>query len=268
MSSATTPERLRAEQYKDASNLDARIALHERFSVNRKGWVRWLFEQLELPARSDVLEVGCGPAELWVKNADRIPAGWEILLSDFSHGMLGEAQDRLRAVDHELAFEVIDAGQIPLPDESFDCVIANHMLYHVPDRPRALAEIKRVLRPGGLLFASTLSGDTLEEMGEAVRWATTRANFQQQRMAGKFLLDNGAAQLEPFFPEVEVREYEDALEITETEPLLDYYRSMILDEPLREDELGAIAARVSEVIDERGSFHVRKRSGVFRAVKT
>jgi ubiquinone/menaquinone biosynthesis C-methylase UbiE len=267
MSSATEPEELRTGQYKDATQLDARIELHRRFSTNAQGWPRWCFEQLDLPAEADLLEVGCGPAFIWVENTDRIPGGWRILLSDFSAGMLADADDRLRGAGHAFTFQQIDAADIQLPDSSFECVLANHMLYHVPDRPRALREIHRVLRPGGLLFATTLSGDTLFEMGHAVRTATARTTFQPMRMAGNFLLDNGAAQLEPYFPNVETRLYADALEITEAEPLLAYYRSMILDDPFREDELAAIGAWVEQQIARDGAFHVRKSAGVFRARK-
>ncbi len=53
-------------------------------------------------------------------------------------------------------FKEIDAQSIPFEDETFDAVIANHMLYHVPDRPKAIAEIKRVLKPGGRLIATTI----------------------------------------------------------------------------------------------------------------
>ena len=205
---AAEPEQLRNEQYKDASRLDARIALHRDFSVNRQGWTSWLFEQLEIRDRADLLELGCGPASVWVDNAHRIPSGWQVCLSDFSAGMLAEAEERLTAIQHSFAFQVIDALAIPMPDESFDCVLANHMLYHVPDRPRALAEICRVLRPGGLLFASTLSGDTMQEMGEVVRAVTARKEFRMMRMAGKFKLDDGEVQLAPFFEEIETRCYE------------------------------------------------------------
>ena len=45
--------------------------------------------------------------------------------------------------------ELIDIQQIPYPDGSFDTAIANFMLYHVPDLPRAIGEVRRVLRPGG-----------------------------------------------------------------------------------------------------------------------
>jgi len=101
---------------------------------------------------------------LWRKNIVRIPTTWDITLSDFSAGMVHEAQQQLRGTSHPFTFAVIDAQAIPYPEAAFDAVIANHMLYHVPDRAAALAEMKRVLKPGGHVFASTVGPRHLYEM--------------------------------------------------------------------------------------------------------
>lgn len=60
-------------QYGDPTNLNARIALPERFSTNRSDLHRWLFDQLDFPPRARVLELGCGPGTLWTKHLDRVP---------------------------------------------------------------------------------------------------------------------------------------------------------------------------------------------------
>src|SRR3712207_168217 len=163
----TDRERL-AEQYRNASNLSARMQLHERFGTNRYNWHRWLFDHFNLSASADILELGCGPGTLWRENLDRIPAGWRIILSDLSDGMLEEARHTLAESAHRFAFEQIDAQALPYPDEHFDAVVANHMLYHVPDRAKALAEIRRVLRPGGRLFAATNGRNHLRELGKLI----------------------------------------------------------------------------------------------------
>ena len=61
------------EQYRDSSNLEIRIRLHERYSVNQETWFSWLFRQYHLENGMKVLEVGCGNGELWKKNAAAIP---------------------------------------------------------------------------------------------------------------------------------------------------------------------------------------------------
>lgn len=82
---------LRGEQYRTPANLGLRQSLHDRFSTNPLGWHRWMFDRLQLPPRCRVLEIGCGAGALWQTNRARVPAGWHVVLSDFSSGMLAAA---------------------------------------------------------------------------------------------------------------------------------------------------------------------------------
>ena len=156
MTHASDQNYLLTQQYHDGSRLTAHSSLHARFRTNDYGWFRWLFDHLHLPPQSRILELGCGLGWLWTQNMARIPAEWDMTLSDFSQGMLDEARLRLRESSHQFVFAVVDAQAIPHSDENFDAVIANHMLYHVSDRSTALAEIRRVLKPGGHFYASTV----------------------------------------------------------------------------------------------------------------
>ena len=89
MSKFTDQEYLKTDQYKDSSNLDARVAIHQRFSTNSYGWMNWVFDHLlTLPADAKILELGSGTGLLWKENANRIPSAWDITLSDLSAGML------------------------------------------------------------------------------------------------------------------------------------------------------------------------------------
>jgi len=160
MSLATNAESLRGEQYRDASNLAARIALHARFSTNALGWYRWVFERLPGLEQLHVLELGCGPGKLWTENAGRIPSGWSIRLSDASGGMVREARRSLARAGAHIEFVIAGAEASPFRNGSFECVVANHVLYHVSDRPAALREIARVLAPDGVLVASTVGEAT------------------------------------------------------------------------------------------------------------
>jgi ubiquinone/menaquinone biosynthesis C-methylase UbiE len=164
MSKLDDPTYLRNEQYRDPTNLTARMALHARFSTNPQGWQQWVFDQLPWAPATHILELGCGPGRLWAENAARIPPGWALTLSDFSPGMLHEARRNLTAQGQAARFVAADAQALPFADAAFDAVIANHMLYHVPDRARALAEIHRILRPGGAFVAATNGVAHLREM--------------------------------------------------------------------------------------------------------
>src|SRR5579884_2810231 len=155
-----------AEQYRDGANLTARVELHRRFSTNPQGWLRWVFERLAALGPGALLEVGCGTGELWWANRERLPAAWRVVLSDRSPGMLAGTRDRLADLMPHAGWLVADAQAIPCADDAFDVVVADHMLYHVPDRPRALAEFRRVLRPGGWLLAATNGMAHLRELDE------------------------------------------------------------------------------------------------------
>lgn len=255
-------EYLLANQYRTARNLESRIQIYDRFGTNPESWQHWLFSQLDIPAGAQVLELGCGPARLWVENLDRVPASWQVILSDLSPGMIEEARDNLRGSTHQFDFREIDAQQIPLPDDSLDAVIANHMLYHVPDRPTALAEIRRVLRPAGELFASTLSRRHLGELRQKLACIDPALSFGQLN----FNLDTGAAELEAHFQHVELRRYQDALEITEVEPLLEYVGSGQARTVLANDEQRRrLVAWAKDEIARHGSLYISTDSGLFEA---
>ena len=96
-----------------------------------------------------------------------IPA-WQVVLSDLSGGMVAEAGARLGNSGRAWHFAVADAQALPLPSQSVDTVVANHMLYHVGDLGATLAGIHRVLRPGGRLFAATVGEGHLKELKESL----------------------------------------------------------------------------------------------------
>jgi ubiquinone/menaquinone biosynthesis C-methylase UbiE len=257
---------LKNDQYKDSSNLDSRVAIHQRFSMNRYGWMNWVFDRLlELPEDAKILELGCGPGYLWQENINRIPAGWSITLSDLSSGMLDAAWRNLVVTGRAFQFKEIDAQSIPFEDNSFDAVIANHMLYHVPDRPKAIEELKRVLKPGGRLIATTVGENHMREMMD---WcARVHVGNIWQSFANPFTLENGTEQLEPFFPNVVLSRYEDTLEVTEVEPIMAYVRSGIRVSELSEQELSNLQQDLEKELKEKGKILISKDSGLFEATK-
>ena len=147
---------LRESQYKDPSNLNARIALHAKYTQADEPWYPWLVGRIDWPAGAEVLEVGCGTGALWANVAPLLP-DLRLTLTDLSDGMLAAAE---RAVSPLTNIELTEARpcdvqELPFPDGAFDVAVANHMLYHVPDPLLAAAELARVLRPGGVLLAAT-----------------------------------------------------------------------------------------------------------------
>ena len=270
MNQHNDPKYLITEQYRDASNLNARIQIHRRFSTNDYGWPRWLFDIISAAAGPDVLELGCGPAGLWAQNLGRVPAGWRITLTDFSPGMVAEAQRTLSDAAGRFRFEVVDAQEIPFDDASFDTVIANHMLYHVPDQSKALTEIHRVLRPGGRLFASTIGREHMHELdawGRQFGLAALDGIGLNEMVAGRFGLETGEAKLASWFQPIMLHRYEDSLRVTEAGPLMAYILSSIpaSEAALAADRLAAYARFVENELAEKGSLYISKASGLFEA---
>ena len=257
---------LKTQQYHNAAKLNDRIQLHARFSTNKYNWQRWVFDKLEIAPLSRLLEIGCGPGQLWLKNGDRIPDGWDVTLADFSPGMLDEARQNLAARGRPFAFELADAQALPFGGASFDGVIANHMLYHVPDRPRAFAEIKRVLRPGGRFFAATNGESHLREIHELSQRFDSTAAAWGGGAAEDFTLENGAPQLAPWFEQVRLWRYHDRLVVTEAAPLAAFVLSMNSQasvEPARRAELQHFLEQ--EMQAQGGAIRITKDTGLFVA---
>ena len=268
----TDQEYLRNEQYRDASNLNARIALHAQYSVNPGNWHRWVFDHLLATLGTTeprkALEIGCGPAYLWMENTDRIPAGWDVTLADFSEGMIAAAQGNLADADHRFTYQVADAQELPYADASFDAVIANHMLYHVPDRPRALAQIRRVLRPEGTLFAATNGVEHLKELDELFEQFVPQSQTHgAQRMVfgDTFTLENGEAQLRQFFTTVALDIYADGLVVTDVDPLMAYIHSTGDGASITAEQDHALRTYLTQRIGVDGAFHIGKSTGLFMA---
>ncbi len=266
MSSLNNPDHLRTSQYRTPGNLQARMSLHERYSTNTYGWQRWVFDHLlaVVPPDGQVLEVGAGPAELWRHNLDHVPRGWQITLSDFSPGMVEVERQVAESLGGQATCVVADAQGLPFPDDAFDAVVANHMLYHVPDRPRAFAELRRVLKPGGALLAATNGDRHLRELHDLVAPylpAMPTDHFDDFTMA------NGATQLAPFFGSVARDGYVDSLVVTEAEPLLAYVDSMLTRALLPDDARAELERHIRREIATNGAFRIGKESGLFLAVR-
>ncbi|MBJ3785413.1 class I SAM-dependent methyltransferase [Devosia sediminis] len=151
-------------QYADSSRLAARARIHQ-FGHAPVPWFPWVAGHLQVGPGVRILDVGCGPAWFWPQAIEVIAPGAALTLFDQSQGMVDEALERCR----DLPLASVegcrgDAEALPFPDASFDAVIAMHMLYHVPDQAKAIAEFHRVLKPGGCCLVTTNDVDDMLEL--------------------------------------------------------------------------------------------------------
>jgi ubiquinone/menaquinone biosynthesis C-methylase UbiE len=256
-------------QYQTSTNLNTRIFLHERFGVHPQRWQEWVFEQLlVLPDCCHILEVGSGPGTLWSSNRDRIPLGWEIMITDISEGMVASARQSLEMVSPSIAFAVADVLELPFPENTFDAVIANYMLFHIKSRPAGLAEISRVLKPDGMLFAATNGVHHLSELVTLVN--EFGPNLQYPEMENPFSLENGFFQLAPFFIDIALQHYHNDLAVTEVEPIIDYLQSTMgeFNTLITGEQLDAFRAHVEKAIRSgNGAYRITRDTGMFIAHK-
>ena len=258
---------LKSEQYRDANRLKARIQLHQRFSTNPNGWFRWVFDQFDLPADIKILEIGCGSGSLWFENKDRIPPSWRIFLSDFSAGMVVETRSNLNIYLKQVSYEMFDGTAIPFINNSFDAVIANHMLYHIKDRKKALAEISRVLKPGGTFYASTIGKNHQKELSQLT--ASSKLSYPNYYSPALnpngFTLENGSHQLNKWFKKISIHLYPDALMVTEAKPLIRYILSMLSSSEISNNKEGieSLSRQIDRIIKQKGSIFIQKSQGIF-----
>jgi DNA-binding transcriptional MerR regulator/trans-aconitate methyltransferase len=258
------------EQYENASNLKARIRIHELFSTNKQGWMHWFFDQLNLPSKISVLELGCGDGSLWDKNFDRIPPTWDIILTDFSQGMLKDAKINFGTKSDRFKFRIIDAQSIPFKDCKFDVVIANNMLYHVSDKEKTFSEIKRVLKPDGYFYASTVGKNHMKELRDIISiFNCNNITSESWNETISFQLENGIQQVSNWFNRVKLKRYSDSLKVTSAMPLVDYIFSMPgnTKEFFTETNLQKLIDFLEHEIRKNGGIHITKDTGFFEARK-
>lgn len=207
-------------QYKTAENLNTRISIHEKYSTNTQPFADWIISHYQIPSGARVLELGCGTGSMWVKNLHLLGTEGHLTLTDFSSGMLETAKRNLPS--NRITFQQVDIQDIPYPDAAFDVVIANMMLYHVPDLHKGLSEVRRVLKPGGTFYCATYGihgiaqyvTELLKDMGVGGQVNTS------------FILQNGDDSLSRHFEQVQRLDREDGLAVTDLNDFADYIYSM------------------------------------------
>jgi SAM-dependent methyltransferase len=209
-----------------------------------------------LRGTESVLDVGCG-------NGTYLDLVRGIGL-DKSVGMLGAS--RLRTNNPLVGGDVT---QLPFLTNSFDVVLAPHMLYHVEDRATAVKELRRVLRPHGICIAVTNGEYNLGELVSLVEEEAGHDWRWRRPSAVAFSLENGMQQMRVAFTQVELmRCPQSSVLVTDAEAVADYLRSVgdTYEHEIEgdwEDLVLRCRAKVAQVIDDRGSFTISSSVGAF-----
>lgn len=224
-----------AEEYSDETRLRRRASIYGPNDAKQVA-LRAVFDA----APGAVLEVGCGPGDF----AELVAAetGAHVVAVDVSPRMVELA--RRRGVDARVG----DVQELPFGDAEFDVAVAGWMLYHVPDLPRGLDELARVLRPGGRLVAMTNSVLHLIELRDLVGSGPAPLSFSRE---------SGEELLRESFPAVQRIDVDGTVEFPGRGAVEDYVRASIVMSPFVDE--------VPESIQE--PFVARRATSVFIATK-
>ena len=209
-------------QYSTSNGLNTRIAFHDMYSTNKYGYGNWILSNYEISEGAKVLEVGCGTANMWVGHDDLIAKCKLLTLTDMSEGMLSTARENI-GERKNVAYALADIQDIPFEDDSFDAVIANSMLYHVPNIECGIREVRRVLRNEGVFYCATYGENNFTDV--LADWF--ELDGESFRPNHNFTMQNGEQKLKEAFTNVEAKFYEDSLHITNIDDLTDYLRSLV-----------------------------------------
>ncbi len=245
------------KQYQTAGNLNTRISIHAKYSTNKEPFGDWIVSHYEIAPGAKILELGCGTGDMWLNHLDLLEGAKSLTLTDFSAGMLETARKNLPALP-KLSYRVVDIQDIPYPEASFDVVIANMMLYHVPDLHKGLSEVRRVLKPGGSFYCATFGIHGIHEyLTDLLGDLGVTGNITDT-----FTLQNGGASLTQHFSSVVRRDRADGLAITDIRDFADYIYSMTaianIEAVPRDVLLQKLESRV-----ENGILYVPKEYGMF-----
>jgi len=255
--------------YGDDANLAARQALF-RYQVDRVEFFGWALDHVEWRGGERVIDVGCGRGQYLDRLAreGRVRA---LVGMDLSTGMLASVRKQWPEEREAPALVNADAERLPVRDAAADVALAMHMLYHVPDIPRAIAELRRVVRPGGTALVAANAPGGLAELYR-LRWDSIAAVAGQPvepwNWFSRFNMENGAPMLRAAFEHVDAHPLTRELRVPEPEPVVAFLDSQsipdgVLPEGLDWSEVVAEMHRgAAERIAAEGFFGVTVRMGV------
>ena len=248
-------------QYQNARNISARIRLHEMYSQNQTGWFPWIYHNCKITDGMRILEIGCGDGTLWNENMAKLPQNISAVLSDISEGMLRDVRRRIGS-DSRFSFQAFDCHRIPFVSDSFDLVIANHVLFYCDDIAKVCREVSRILVPGGRFLCSTYGASHMQEITALVQEFDSRIQLSGDALYARFGLENGAELLAPYFSEISTQLYDDALYVTDAAPLIEYILSCHGNQNQYLLERYQDFRRFVEKKTLKG-FHITKSAGLF-----
>jgi len=163
-------------------------------------------------------------------------------------------------------YEIIDIQNIPYEDETFDVIIARHMLYHVPDIDKAICEVRRILKPDGKFYVSTNGIEHMRELEKLVTSYDANIDLNLEKFAGRFGLENGCDILKKYFGNVSMEEFNGQILVDKAEYVVGYVTSVnkAMSDPSKKESFHKY---VNEQISKLSQLVITTKTGMLTVLK-
>lgn len=262
---------LEQKQKLSGETLRLRQEVYDRYSVPHIDYHAWVLDRLVWRGDEHVLDVGCGPGDYYTTLRQHHPGAQyvgvdlnaQMLAGNPAHGALAQA----------------DTLTLPFDNDVFDVVMANHLLFLVDDRQAAIRELRRVLKPDGVLLTSTNSIHTMPEFQALMRRALVLLGASGKGQVQPplfphhtYSLENGTRQLAQEFFAVVRYDLPTALVFPAIDPIMSFLdstremREPFLPEDITWDDLMMVMReQMSALLTHFGELVINKISGVLVA---
>ncbi len=249
--------------------------LRDKHQLAGDTFTRWILDHVSSWASAKILDAGGGWGRfIWLLvqyyNVD--PAN--TVITDISTGMLLSAHDEAQKRQTTIMGATADIQGLPFVDQFFDIVMANKVLYHLDDIPHGVSEISRVLRPDGILLASTNSEKINPLIIDLHYQAMDKLGLHYEpEPPSPFSMENGSGILSPYFESVETHYFEDNTWIDDAHSVrtqyetIGRYRNLLVDNNPEIDRVKRLPDTVeqiaSDIITRDGKLFSPSLMGVF-----
>ena len=268
---SATGGRSQSNQTISGEALRLRQAVYDRYSVPQIDYHAWVLDRLDWRGDERVLDVGCGPGGYYSILRQRFPELGYVGL-DLDPTMLSSCPAEARLTQG-------DVLRLPFESGVFDVVMANHVLFLVEERAEAIRELRRVMKPDGVLLTATNSIHTMPEFQALMRRALVLLGASGKGQVQpplfphhSYSLENGTRQLAQEFFAVVRYDLPTSLVFPTIDPIMTFLdstreiREPYLPEDITWDDLMMVMReQMSALLTHFGELVINKISGVLVA---
>ncbi|WP_051957337.1 class I SAM-dependent methyltransferase [Bacillus sp. UNC322MFChir4.1] len=213
-------------QYGASTHLQVRMDTHVLYEEKRVNLDEWVIKLLNLTHDEKILDIGCATGA-FLSLLQTMGHKGHLTGLDQSSNMIEEANKLSQQKNLNIEWIIGDARKLPFSSNSYDWLVARHMLYHVPNLQSTIEGFKRVIKPNGGLLTTTNSCESLPKIRELCNNMLIEFGFPERvSPAAPFCIENAKEILSSTFNKVEEKVISNSLIFEQPEPIVNYIISM------------------------------------------